>query len=299
MTSEQEAIFNMQRATNQIGLDNNAYILTVPAMDTAFTNLKARVLSITGLISLQTSVLSGIAVDKRNMKETMAHLTYNYAGPGRAWAAQNNDDTTYQALNVSEGKIKREEDDVAGPVCQAIYNILNANIAALTPFGLLPAMLGELNTAITDYMAIVPLPNNAINLRQTYTTNIDTQVTETSEFLERQLDNIVRGQINANPDFVSNYFNARVINDPPVHSTTFKITVLNAAGNVPMLNARAEAIGTSQIAFTDANGFCELKKFPKGTYTILVTATGFVPQQQIVPIGLGETVELTFTLSAV
>lgn len=289
----------MFRSTNQVGLDNGPFVLTVPAMGTAFTDLGSRISLISGLASLQTAVISGIAVDKADLKETMARLTFNYSGPGRAWAAQNNDDTNYNALNVSESKIKNFADDLAGPVCRNIYSILFANAAVLVPFGLTPAMLNELNTTINDYVAIVPLPNNAINNRQTYTTNIDNALKDGSEFLERVLDNIVRGQINNNADFVSNYFNGRVINDPPVHSTTFKINVLEATVNTPLLGARAEAVGTTKVAFADVNGFCELKQFPKDTYTILVTLPGFNPEQQIVPIGLGETKELTFHLTRV
>lgn len=299
MTSIQEAIYNMIRSANQIGLDNAAYVLTIPQMNGAFTGLQTRINNLAGLISLQAAVISGISVDKNDLKETMARLTFNYAGPGRAWAAQNNDDTTYNALNVSEAKLKAAADDVAGPVCTGIYNILNTNAALLVPFGLLPAMLGELNNAILDYIAIVPLPHNAVNQRKTYTTNIDSQIKDASDFLDRQLDNIVRGQINANPDFVSDYFNAREIIDPPVHSTTFKITVVNAAGSVPLLNAKAEMVGTTKIAFTDLNGLCELKQFKGDTYTVLVTLPGFVPSQQIVEIKTGETIELTFTLTAV
>jgi hypothetical protein len=299
MNSHQEASYNMFRSANQIGLDNNVYIATIAEMDTGFTGLQTRVNNLAGLISLQAAVISGIAVDKNDLKETMARLTFNYAGPGRAWAAQNGDDTTYNALNVAESKILKQADDVAGPVCSGIYTILNANAALLTPFGLTAPMLGELNNAILDYIAIVPLPHNAVNNRKTYTTNIETQLKDTSDFLDRQLDNIVRGQINANPDFVSDYFNAREIIDAPVHSTTFKITVVNAAGAVPLLNTRAEMVGTTKIAFTDLSGLCELKQFKGDTYTVLVTLTGFVPSQQIVEIKTGETIELTFTLTAI
>ncbi|MBK5284741.1 MAG: carboxypeptidase-like regulatory domain-containing protein [Bacteroidia bacterium] len=299
MTSEQESIFNMFRSANQVGLDNSVFVATVPAMATAFTDLKGRITTISGLASLQSSVLSGIAVDKTKLKEKMALLTFNYSGPGRAWAAQNNNDTNYNALNISESKIKNTPDDLAGPVCVNVYTLLNANAVALVPFGLTPAMLNELNTTINDYVAIVPLPNNAINQRQTYTTNIEDNIKNTSDFLERQLDNIVRGQINNNADFVSDYFFAREINDPPVHSTTFKVTVLEAVTNTPLLGARIEAVGTTKVTFTDATGFGELKQFPKDTYTILVTNTGFNPEQQSVLIGLGETKDLTFILTRV
>lgn len=299
MKSQQEAIFNMFRTTQEVGNDNSVFINTIPELLAGFTALGARISNISGLISLQASVISGISVDKNDLKETMAKLTYNYSGPGRAWAAKNNDDQNYNAMNISISKIKQTPDDQAGPVCQNVHGLLNTNAVALVPFGLTAAMINELNTAITDYIAIVPLPANAVNTRQTYTTNLDERIKQTSEFLDRLLDNIVRGQINANPDFVTTYFNGREIIDAPVNSTTFKITVLESGINAPILGARAEALSTSRIAFTDVNGKCELKQFKKGTYTILVSAPGFNPSQQIVPIGLGETKELTFSLTRV
>jgi len=299
MTSREEAIFNMFRAARQVGLDNAVFVATVPAMGIAFTELNTRITSISGLASLQAAVLSGISVDKNQLKDKMALLTFNYSGPGRAWAAQNGNDTNYNALNVTESKIKRTPDDLAGPVCQGVHTLLNANALALVPFGLTAAMLAELLTTITDYVTIVPLPANAVNIRQTYTGNIDDKIKSTSDFLERQLDNIVRGQINVKPDFVHTFFNARDIIDPPKNSTTFKIEVLENVTNTPILEARFEAVDTTKVGFTDVDGNGELKEFKKDTYTILVTKEGFNPEQQIVPIGLGETKELTFHLTRV
>jgi hypothetical protein len=297
MTAKDEAILNMLRATRQVGLDNSAILLGVPMLGTTFTGLNNQINTITGLVSLQAALINGIAIDKLVLKNTMAQLTYNYAGTGRAWAASNNDNTTYEALDLKEYIIKRLADDLAGPSCQNVYNILNANAATLVPFGLTPAMLTEVLNAINDYMAIVPLPTNAINIRQTYTDNISDRIKDASLFLERQLDNLVRAQINAQPDFASTYFHAREIIDPPTNSTTFKVTVLQQGTNTPILGARAEVVGTEKIEYTDANGKTELKKFKKDTYTVHVSATGYSPSQQIVPIGLGETKELTFLLT--
>lgn len=230
MTAEQEAIFNMFRDTHQVRLDNDTYVLTIPALDTAFDDLLTRINNLSGLSSLQSLVNTGIAVSKEKLKDKMATLEYNYAGPGRAWAAGNNDDTNYNALNIVPSKVTRTRDDQAGPLCRNIHTILNANAAALVPFGLTAAMLNELDTVINDYTAIVPLPANAINVRQTYTSNIETSIKDTQSFLERQIDNIVRGQINLNHDFYSTYFNAREIIDPPTHPTTFKVSVFEDDG---------------------------------------------------------------------
>jgi hypothetical protein len=297
MTARDEATLNMLRATRQVGLDNSAILLGIPMLGTGFTDLNTKINTITGLVSLQAAVINGIAIDKLVLKNTMARLTYNYAGSGRAWANSNNDNTTYEALDIKEYIIKRFADDVAGPNCQNVFNILNANAAALVPFGLTAAMLTEVSNAINDYIAIVPLPTNAINIRQTYTDNIPVRIDEASLFLERGLDNIVRTQINTNPDFVSTYFNAREIIDPPTNSTTFKITVLEQGTNTPILEARAEVLNTTKIGFTDENGKTELKQFKKDIYTVHVSAAGYSPSQQIVPIGLGETKELTFLLT--
>ena len=303
MKAREESIFNMFRATHQVRVDNDIFVLTIPMLDSTFVELKNRIANITGLVSLQAAVINGIAIDKEDLKEKMARLTYNYAGPGRAWAASNDDDTTYQSLNLVPSKIKKLADDVAGPACQNLYNTLNANALTLVPFGLTAAMLLELNTVITDYIAIVPLPTNAINIRQTYTDNISDKIKDTSLFLERQLDNIVRGQINTNADFVSTYFNGREIIDPPTNSTTFKIEVYESGSSGAtrghaVINARIEVVGViDKVTYTDNDGKAELKQFKKDTYTLLVTADGYQPSQQIVQIGLGETKELTFLLT--
>jgi hypothetical protein len=164
-------------------------------------------------------------------------------------------------------------------------------------------MLNELDTAITDYVAIVPLPTNAINIRQTYTDNISERIKDTALFLERQLDNISRVQINANSDYVKTYFNGREIIDPPTNSTTFKIFVYefdptqpNQRGGRAIANVRAMVLNTDRVTHTDEDGKCVLKQFRKGEYTIHVSKDGYIPEQQTVMIGLGDTKELTFFL---
>lgn len=297
MTGRQESTFNMFRDVQLTGADNQAFVNTVPALKTGFLTLKANNANISGLASLQAKVLSGISIDKNALKNSMAGFTYNYAGAGRAWAASNNDNTTYKALDISITKIKQSPDDLAGPVCQNVYDILNANAPALVPFGLSPAMLGELLSSINDYVASVPLPDNAVNNRQTYTTNLETAISGNSKFLDTQLDNIVRTQTNINHDFVTTYFNSREIIDPPSHPTTFKINVQDGSGN-PVLNAKAEVTGTAKFNYTDASGNTEVKGFKKGVYSILVTHAQFQPSQQDnIAMGLGETKSFNFILT--
>jgi hypothetical protein len=302
MQKREEANFNMFRAVYALRSDYSTLISSIPALASGFNDLQARISNISGLVSLQAAVISGIAIDKENLKAKMAILTYNYSGAARAWAAGNKDDTTYEALNLVQSVIKKKPDEVAGPACLNIYNIMNANAAALLPFGLTAAMLSELNTTISDYIAIVPLPANAINIRQTYTDNIIKSVRQGADFLKRQLDNIVRAQINANPGFVKTYFNSREIIDPPTNSTTFKITVweddgTGKPGAQAVSGARCEVIGIAdKVTHTDSEGKAALSKFKKGNYTLLVTADGYAPVQRLISIGLGETKEVAFIL---
>jgi hypothetical protein len=296
MTADQEALYNMFRDTNKVGTDNPAILVAVPKMGTVFTELGNRINNISGLISLQAQVLTGMAIDKEQLKEVMATLQYNYAGPGRAWADENGSDANYNALNISKSKVLRTRDDQAGPVAQNVFNLLNTNSAALVAYGLSAAQLLELQNAINDYVASVPLPISGINQRQTYTQNIEIAINDTSKLLNRRLDNLVRGQVNIYGDFHSTYFNSREIIDPPTKPTTFNIRVERSDDSTPILQAKAEAVGTIKVAFTDGNGQCALKQFKKGVYTILVTKPGFHPIQQIVEIGLGQVKNLTFRL---
>jgi len=291
-----EATFNMFRAAKKVGDDFVVFVNTVPALQAGFLKLTNFINTITGLISLQAQVITGNAVSKRELKERMATLTFNYSGPGRAWAAENNNNALFDALNVSISKIKAALDDQAGPMCQTIYGHLNTNALTLVPYGLSAAMLSELLNTINDYMASVPLPTNAINNRQTYTQNIEDKIKETSEFLERQLDNLVVGQTNNNADFARTYKNSREILNPPTHSTTFKFIVLDENGD-PINNAKCEAINTTKVSFTGSDGKAELVKFLKGKYNLLVSHSLYVPEQRDnVEIGLGETLEVTFKL---
>ena len=303
MNSRQESHFNMFTSVNKVGTDNATFVATIPELQNDFAANSAVIATLSGLASLQAQVINGIAIDKKDLKKVMATFAFNYSGPGRAWAAKLGNDEIFQALNISFSKIMKAEDGLAGPIVQNMYNILNANAATLLPYGLTPAMLGQLLSSINDYTAIVPLTGGAVNNRQTYTTNIDNLIKRHLLFLERQLDSLVVAQFNANPDFVSTYKNSREIIDPPKRSTTFKILVLEQSATpkatqpTPIAGAKVQAVGTAKFAFTDETGNCELKEFRKGIYSILVTSPNHTPvQQDNISIGLGKTKSLTFTL---
>lgn len=301
MTSAQESRFNMFRSVAVVGEQNAPFIASIPELQNGFDTNATAIQTLSGLASLQAQVISGIALDKKQLKATMATFAFNYSGPGRAWANSLGNDENFNALNIPPSKIKAAADDLAGPIVQNMYNLLNANAATLVPFGLTHAMLGELLASINDYTAIVPLTGGAINNRQTYTTNIENLISGHLLFLERQLDSLVIGHFNTQPDFTGTYKNSREIIDPPKQSTTFKILVqAQAQGGrtpQPIVNAKAEALNTAKFAFTDAKGNVELKEFKKGVYSILVTHPGHTPlQQDDISIGLGETKSLTFTM---
>ncbi|MBI4931996.1 MAG: carboxypeptidase regulatory-like domain-containing protein [Bacteroidetes bacterium] len=303
MNSQQEARFNMFGTVAKVGTDNSTFIATIPELQNGFNTNQTVIATLSGLASLQAQVINGIAIDKKDLKKVMATFAFNYSGPGRAWAAKLGNDEIFQALNISISKIRETLDGLAAPIAQNMYNISNANAATLIPFGLTAAMLGELLASINDYTAIVPLTGGAINNRQTYTQNIDDVIKKHLLFLERQLDSLVVAQSNANPDFVSTYKNSREIIDPPKHSTTFKILVLEQTATprttqpAPIEGAKVQAVNTAKVAFTDASGNTELKEFRKGIYSILVTSPNHTPvQQDNISIGLGQTKTLTFSL---
>lgn len=298
----------MFASVNKVGTDNAAFINTIPKLQAGFNTNSAVMATLSGLASLQAQVISGITIDKKDLKEAMANLAFNYSGPGRAWAEENGNDEIFKKLNISKSKILKAEDGLAGPIVQNMYDILNTNAATLIPFGLTAAMLGQILASINDYTAQVPLTTAAVNNRQTYTTNIEKLIKKHLKFLERQLDSLVAPHFNTQPDFVSTYTNSREIIDPPTQSTTFKILVLEQSPSllaapapvptpVPIVNAKAQAVGAAKFAFTDETGNCELKGFPKGIYSILVTSPNHTPvQQDNISIGLGQTKSLTFTL---
>lgn len=298
MTSTQESKLNMYHAVINQGNANAAIIASVGALDDVFTTFKAKVSSIDTTAQLEAQVISGIATDKKTLKETLAQQTTGIAAAIYAYAVKTNNNTLKERANVNRSGLLRLKDDELAPACRNIHDDANANIAQLGDYGITAPMLVSFNTLIDQYVAKVPSPRNAASLRKTYATNLKTLFKDCDSILKNQMDKLAVQTKAAFPDFYTTYKNNRIIIDAATSSTQVEGIVINSADD-SSINAVAVTVeGQTYKAKTDPSGNYILKIAVPGTYNIKFAKAGFQDKTiNDVAVKLGQSTTLNVTLN--
>lgn len=298
MNAGQEAKLTMYRATEKHDDDNSTIIAAVPVFQTAFTNFKAKIASTTDTAQLKDVPLTGMVVDKSSSKQTLCEMTADIAGVIFAFASATGNQTLKQEVNFNLSKLLQTRDEQLAPRCQSIHARGIENKDALVDYGITPAKLAALQTAINNYAAETPKPRTALSQRKTLTSNLRQLFKDADAILTEQMDKLVSNFKAANPDFVATYETVRIIIDPATTATQLKGIVTDAANGNPIKNATVTIVELSKTTKTNFAGAYSFKPVANGTYTLTVTATGFDNfQADVVEVKLGVITSLDVMLS--
>lgn len=213
MNQVQENRMSMSYAAIQV-LDQNTLIWNgVPAMVQAHTEFKANLSALEGAVAKQVADITGHAKDKAAAEEKMIAKTLAVAGSVMAFATVNEDNGLAESMDISPSELRRYRDSVVAQRCQTVCDAANANLAAVADFGVLPADATALQGLIDAYVALIPQPRNMITARKGATAEIGALVRDTMKLLNRRIDRLMMQFKFSHPEFVTQYFDARIIID--------------------------------------------------------------------------------------
>lgn len=213
MNQVQENRLSMAYAAAQV-LDQNTLIWNgVPAMVDAHTEFKANLTALEEAVAKQVADIKGHAKDKAAAEEMMITKTLAMAGSVMAFATVNNDNGLAESMDISRSELNRYRDSVVAQRCQTVHDAADANIAALAAYGVLPADVTALQALIDTYIALIPQPRNMITARKGATAEIGALVRDTMKLLNRRVDRLMMQFNYSHPEFVKQYFDARIIID--------------------------------------------------------------------------------------
>jgi hypothetical protein len=275
MNAKQEAKLKMYRATEKHCDDNATIISSLLAFQSAFTNYKAKIASIISITQQTDLVLTGIATDKSDAKQTLCQIAADIASLIFAYADANKNNTLKQEVNFNLSKLVRTRDDQLAPRCQNIHDKGLANVDALKNFGVDEDKLQVLQTAINTYSAESPKTRTATSSRKTLNANLRQLLRETDAILKNQMDKLVVAFRANNPNFVATYETNRIIVDPSKTTTQLRGKITNKANGLPIKDATILIIEANINVKTNSKGEYLVKPLPIGQYTVRITAQGF------------------------
>ena len=274
MNDKQENHLSMFRTVFEVCNQNIALITPITALNNAYTNYSTNLGLLNDVVLQQTLHIEGVAEDKANLKSKLAHVSSIVAQVVKSYAVSINDNTLKQEVDFSETDLLKSRDITIQLHCQTIQNLATTHLAALAAFGITPAIMTNLATALTDYQAQMASPTVARDNRAVATENLASLITETNDLLRFQIDSNMRIFELSAPDFYKLYRNARKIIDlgggrKPGFGT-IKGVVKEAVTNLVLEGALIELLDTDAIVVSDALGEFAIDAEPN-TYSIRVS----------------------------
>lgn len=278
MTAEQENKLSMAKATQKVLNDNSSIVSTVPAFVTAATDLDNEIDTIDGIVQVQVKKVTGKATDKEGSAENAVNLALELIGPARSYASDQNNNDLYESLNYTKSGLLRLRDNILFNTLTTIRDIVQSNIAALAPYGLLPANVTALTSAIGGYGVLMSAPRDAISIRAAATKALVERFKNLDKILDR-VDGFVEGKKSSEPNFYKICKSARIIVNLNGKGATITVSgrVVHDVGGVSTGLADVDIVilETGESGTSGPDGSFSIKSKGKGDATIEFTHPGF------------------------
>ena len=226
MTNGQINKANAYQATNLVLSDPvyQAIWSGLPAFARGQASLAGSINVLAALAQAQGTPLTGITLDKDRLKLSLISRILIVAGAAGSFAFEAGNQTVAAKFDVKEGALKNMRESLLDDAAQVIHDeaekLVTANPAKMLEFNLTPAMLTDLQSAITAYSETLGTPRAAISGRTGVTAAIAAEIERADANLESILDRLILQFAATNPEFTTAYASARkVINAGGGHAT--------------------------------------------------------------------------------
>lgn len=226
MTSGQINKTNAYQATNLVLTDPIFQLIWsgLPAFARGQASLAGSLNVLAALAQAQGNPLTGITLDKDRLKLSLISRILIVAGAAGSFAFEAGNQTAAAKFDVKEGALKNMRESLLDDAAQVIHDeaekLVTANPAKMLEFNLTPAMLTDLQSAITAYSETLGTPRAAISGRTGITAAIAAEIERADANLENILDRLILQFAAANPEFTTAYASARkIVNAGGGHAT--------------------------------------------------------------------------------
>lgn len=214
LDARQEAKLNSYEVVEAHCNENPDIVTTNTAFAAAFNELKPLIAGIKAAAQQSGAVITGIAAAKKISKRDLSQSTSKIAGLIYAYAAKTGNTELKNAVDFSATDIKRLKDGEMALRCREIYDLGVANQTDLKNYGVTPAKLEALQTAIDNYTQSAPKPRAAIADRSVGKANLKAMFAQADRIFTEQLDLLIKDIAETHTDFAAAYKAKRKIVDP-------------------------------------------------------------------------------------
>lgn len=245
----------MIRATLTWCTNNTMPTSGIPAFAGVKSAADTKLVLIDSLTAVADATTTGVTLDTNQLRAAMVFIALKCGDAVSAYAASVNNNTLRALVTYSQTQMNRFKKEEVDDICEQIHNAANANIGVAGAFGYVATDVTDLFTAIGLYRTSIQNPRQAVITKATAKENIKSISRDIIDNLfKKQMDKMTNTLKATFPDFVSNYFKARIILD--LGSTTAKVRgSIKNVEEIPLQGAKfyiTLAGDTNKVAETTA-----------------------------------------------
>jgi hypothetical protein len=302
MQKRQSNYANMIRAVLTYCAQHQTVIASIPALAAHVATVTNKLTIVDGLNQIAHPGTTGVTTDTNQIRFAMQNIALKCGGALSAYAATIKNNTLRFKVNFSERTLTKMKKEEVDDRCQTIHDEALANLATASGFGYTASDVTDLQNAINIYRQSMTNPRQAIITRSQAIANIKaTNRTIIDHHFREVIDHIVNTLKTTNPQFVSGYYQSRVIID--LGTTHAKVRGnIKVENDMPLPDATFTIINseTKQIVVevkTTTGGKFNSGKLNSGTYDFIFTHPQYKTQTETnIRIAAGKELRRRITL---
>jgi hypothetical protein len=282
MNKRQEAYKSMAMKTigemhrhNAIWKGNKVISGTVTKIETLFEGIDTA-------NARQNMKTEGATQKKNSFRKQIDKTTDIFLGIFRSYAKTTGNDELYQNSNLSLSEIKDIKDTEITVLANSTVKYAENNKEQLKDYGMSADMIKNYSTAIDGYKEYLTRPQEIKAEKKTATAELKDLFKQLDEQLTEYLDNHMMQFVEKEPQFYSDYENARIIYDDPTTSKSLMGTVSDVDSDCdgtedkcpPLQNVKvhvkfkAGSELADSVKSTSKKGNFQFKGLKEGVYTV-------------------------------
>ena len=211
MRKRLENKFKMILTVLQILSDREELWKTNVPIKTAITELNKGKGKAEKLIQKQEMLKKPSGDAKLNQKKLVTDLLLPIIGAISAWAADTNNEELKQKFSLSKKNLLKGREMVVVERLLGILDMITPYTESLIPYGITEEMISECYSAIMLFKAMLPKSREKQKVLKTVTEQLKNEIDDCVVTLEERIDKMMLNYKMPQPDFYTEYTNARII----------------------------------------------------------------------------------------
>lgn len=236
---------------------HSAILNTIPVVTLLQTELSGIVTSILNIAGPANSDITGYAVDKQNLRNELTNIILKVSIAYSSWCYVSLNNRKAEFFDESRAMLNYKRDNDVYTYAMDLNTTALLDVAALAPFGVLPADFTALTAKAAQYLAIIKDPKIQKGERAAKLLQMSREFDKASDLIKNRLDHVMKAFMLSHLVIYDSYLFARSIEDtgaitPPDYSGTLLPGIVTMVTNIPYLSSRSFKVKNKGEDFLNA-----------------------------------------------